>query len=398
MNKLLSVVKRVPIVLIYQLSKLSPRSKKIIVFGGENGKAFRGNTKYLYKAFVRNSNFKCVWITKNKKTLRTMREMEHTVYSSWSLKGIYYQLRAATVVHSHSIHDDFTKVFLGGVLSINTWHGVGLKKVWAARSQTFTYRAIHEKNKVKRYFMMLVEKTNRGKENYVFSTSETVSKFFPETFLLSQSQLPILGQVRNDVFYQKSIDDESVDKRIKYSKTVTYMPTHRNHGLDDPDINNVIDFVKLDQICEENDILFILKRHMFSKGKIPGNLKNILDVSSDEIEPQILLKYTDVLITDYSSCYTDFLLLNRPIIFFPFDLDKYLMHSNEMYFNYDDTTPGPKVTTFSQLVKEIENYCLHNVDEFKEDRIRVRDIFYSKEVQKPVLKRQVDFIQEKILS
>ncbi|MBM7841173.1 CDP-glycerol glycerophosphotransferase (TagB/SpsB family) [Alkalihalobacillus xiaoxiensis] len=390
-----SVVKRIPVVFVYQLSKWVPKNKNLIIFGGENGKAYRGNTKYLFEEITKIENLQSVWITKNKETIKQIRDQNQQAYYHRSLKGMVLQLRASTAVHSHSIHDDFNKVLLGGVTSINTWHGVGLKKVWAARSQTFTYRALHEKNKVIRYFKMLVEQTNRGKTNYVFSTSETVSTFFPETFTLDKSHLPMLGQVRNDVFYKDTIEDENVDDVIRFSKTITYMPTHRNHGLDDPDINNVIDFFSLNKFCHENELLFILKRHMYSKGTIPKGLSNVIDVSEQDIEPQLLLKYTDLLITDYSSCYTDYLLLNRPVIFYPFDLSYYLTHSNEMYFNYEDVTPGPKVHTFEQLLDALKNREAVNKD-YLDERTRVRDIFYSKDNQQPVLKKQVEFIKQMV--
>lgn len=392
---LASVAKRIPVVLLYQFSKIVPKDKNLLIFGGENGKAFRGNTRYLFEEITKSKELKSIWITKNKNTVQLIKSQNYKAYYHRSLKGMYIQLRANTAVHSHSIHDDFNKVLLGGVTSINTWHGVGLKKVWGARTQTFTYRALHEKNKVIRFFKMLVEQTNRGKRNYVFSTSDTVSTFFPETFSLDKSHLPMLGQARNDVFYKDTMEDEMLDEKIRYSTTVTYMPTHRNHGLSDPDINDVINFVKLDQFCKENNLLFVLKRHMFSKGNLPKGLKHVIDVSEWGIEPQLLLKYTDLLITDYSSCYTDYLLLNRPVIFYPFDLEHYLKHSNEMYFDYDDVTPGPKVLSFEELLDALYNRASIEKD-FQNERKRVRDIFYSEENQRPVLAKQVEFIKEKV--
>jgi len=65
-------------------------------------------------------------------------------------------------------------------------------------------------------------------------------------------------------------------------------------------------------------------------------------------DPYPLLKYTDCLITDYSSIFIDFLLLDRPIIFFPYDLADY--NSNEgSYYKYNSITPGNMVENSSEL-------------------------------------------------
>ncbi|MCT8558388.1 CDP-glycerol glycerophosphotransferase family protein, partial [Glaesserella parasuis] len=60
----------------------------------------------------------------------------------------------------------------------------------------------------------------------------------------------------------------------------------------------------------------------------------------------------DCLITDYSSIYLDYLIVDRPIIFFSFDLDEYLQ-GREMYFDYDSVLAGNRVNSFSELFREI---------------------------------------------
>ncbi len=66
-----------------------------------------------------------------------------------------------------------------------------------------------------------------------------------------------------------------------------------------------------------------------------------------------------------------------------------------MYFNYEDVTPGPKVHTFEQLLDALKNREAVNKD-YLDERTRVRDIFYSKDNQQPVLKKQVEFIKQMV--
>ena len=348
------ISKRTLVVTIHFLSKFVPKSSKLVVFGGENGQGFRGNTKYLFLEMAQNPKLRCVWISRNNRVISMLTKQGYEAHKHHSLKGIYYQLRAKLVIHSHSINDDFSKSFLGGAISYNTWHGVGLKKVWGANRNTFSYKILHERNVLKRYFGTLVVKTNQAKVNYVVSTSEAVSSYYPETFLVPKEKVLQLGQVRNDVFFNETEEDEAIPDWIRNEKIIMYMPTHRNFGKLETDINLVFDFEKLNDLCAKTGHKFLIKRHMYSSGQAPTVYEHIIDISQQPYDPQLLLKYTDILVTDYSSCYTDYLLLDRPVLFYSYDLNLYLQKSNEMYFNYFDVTPGPKVNEFSELLHELE--------------------------------------------
>src|SRR5690606_37771511 len=298
-----------------------------VVFGGESGQGFRGNTKYLFLEMNKNNNISCVWITKNNQVVRQVNELGYEAYHHHSIKGIIYQLRAKVIVHSHSINDDFEKSLLGGAISYNTWHGVGLKKVWGANKSTFSYKIIHHANKLIRFFGMFVVRANLAKQNYVISTSDKVSSYYPETFLVPKENVIQLGQVRNDVFFNETNEDAEIPEWIRNEKIILYMPTHRKFGKLETDINLVFDFAKLNELCERTGYKFLVKRHMYSSGMVPSIYEHIIDISEETYDPQLLLKYSDILLTDYSSCYTDYLLLDRPVLFYSYDLDLYLRES-----------------------------------------------------------------------
>jgi CDP-glycerol glycerophosphotransferase len=70
---------------------------------------------------------------------------------------------------------------------------------------------------------------------------------------------------------------------------------------------------------------------------------------------QKLLVYTDILITDFSSILFDFLLLNRPVLFFPYDYEEY---NKKVGFtvDYEENTPGPKISSQEQLIFHLSQY------------------------------------------
>jgi CDP-glycerol glycerophosphotransferase len=65
---------------------------------------------------------------------------------------------------------------------------------------------------------------------------------------------------------------------------------------------------------------------------------------------------TDILITDYSSCYFDFLLLNRPIIHYVYDYDQYKNQDRGLYYSIDKAKGGAVGYNFEELIVCIENY------------------------------------------
>jgi CDP-glycerol glycerophosphotransferase len=72
-----------------------------------------------------------------------------------------------------------------------------------------------------------------------------------------------------------------------------------------------------------------------------------------------LIKDVDILITDYSSIYFDYLLLRKPVILAPFDYKDYMASSRDFYFDYDTTIQGVRAYNWqelSQIIREKRYY------------------------------------------
>lgn len=374
-----------------------PRDSKLVVFSSEQGKKMGGNPYFLFlKVRALYPKYRLVWVMKSAEEVSRLNALGIESYRGKSLKGMWLQMRAKLIIHSHSIVDDFIKSFVSGAISINTWHGVGLKKVWGANSKTFTYRIMHGKSKFKRALKLPLVYMNRTKRSYMISTSERVSKYYPETFLVEPSEVFALGQARNDVFFESVQEEESLPELFKSEKIILYMPTHRQNGNVGISLSKWLDLSKIDALCEEFGYKFIIKLHPFNPPQEVKLYKNILDYTKTPLDTQILLKYTDILVTDYSSCYTDFLLLDRPVLFFAYDLYQYLAQDRNMYFDFFEVTPGIISKSKSEFIDSL-HLTLEGVDEFEAERKRVLDIFYSQENQGLTAEKQVKFIFEKFM-
>ena len=67
-----------------------------------------------------------------------------------------------------------------------------------------------------------------------------------------------------------------------------------------------------------------------------------------------LLHLTDVLITDYSSVFMDYVLLDKPCIFYPYDYEEYIK-GRELFTDYFENVPGPVVRTFDELTQVMKS-------------------------------------------
>lgn len=99
------------------------------------------------------------------------------------------------------------------------------------------------------------------------------------------------------------------------------------------------------------------------------------NISDLYIDTQELLRITDILITDYSSCYFDFLLTEKPIIFYPFDFKEY-SKSQGFFFDYQKVNPGKIVYNEDSLIDAIEDYLI-NPEIDKQRRIKLKNKFHK---------------------
>lgn len=214
---------------------------------------------------------------------------------------------------------------------------------------------------------------------------------YESAFRTTQDKMLNIGQARNDYFFK----DTPNGYKEKYigKKIVAYMPTHRQEGKKSMNMYHILDLPSMDAVLTKYNAVLIIKKHFYHREEtsVGEEYSNIIEVTNRNSETFELLKAADVLITDYSSCSVDYLLLNRPQIFFCFDKEDYLLNDREMYFDYYSTLPGPLCLNNDELIKELEN-VLSGVDHYKEKRQQRLDFFYSKENQGIVAPKQIETI------
>ena len=356
------------------LTRLLPRDGDLVLFGAWEGQQYADNPRVLFQeALERYPGKRCVWFTANPAILQDLRSRKLPVCSSGSLRAAWFRLRAAYLVLSNSFRDVGGCALLGGARVMNVWHGIPIKRIGLPPQP----------------FWRWVRICRRKLLHYSFvATSAQVADVFQREFLLEKDMVRVLGQSRDDLFFQPHANP--LRERFAGLKTLVYMPTFRGDWMNAPvmDLEKLLDLPALDAFCRENGLVFLVKFHKWTRGSIGKSYERIVVLEGDW-DAQQVLDAADILITDYSGCFTDHLLLDRPQLFFAYDLDTYMQQDLGFLYPYEEIVPGPICPDQSSLMAALQDLLSGN-DPYASRRHQLRDFFYSPDNQGPVARKQLN--------
>ncbi|MCC2864711.1 CDP-glycerol glycerophosphotransferase family protein [Anaerovorax odorimutans] len=236
------------------------------------------------------------------------------------------------------------------------WHGAGAYK-------KFGYsRQLNENEKIK---------IHQGYKRYAKAivSADAIRACYAEAFSMPIEHVQATGIPRTDIFF----DNEYIIKTkqtlyqkypiFKDKKVILFAPTYRGTLVKDAAYD--FDSLKLPHLYNalHEDYVFIFKWHPAAYNNIKSSN---LEVYNLEAYPDFyfdlsqyrdindLLLITDILITDYSSVIFDYLLVDKPIIYYVPDLNNY-SGDRGMYFNFSEYVYGDVVTNWSDLIDSIHS-------------------------------------------
>lgn len=362
------------------LSFAFPRNANVWVFG--HPAKFEGNSKYLF-LYIQNlpqKEVKAVWITRNKALASELQFLGYPAYSLVSLQGVVYCLLAQYYFVDTSL-EAISYWLAGGARVINLFHALPIKKMEqdVLKGQS-TETLLYASRGIMSLLMRFLFPWRFAKPLYVTSTSPLYTRIFSSMFRLPKERMLEVGYPRNDILLNDiQGSDVGVDRKAKEKvkafkdaggKVVMYAPTFRDTG-DISFLENRESLLKINRLMEQYHSMFLVKVHPFAKVAVPAEDWTHILFASPVTDSYPLLKEADILVTDYSSIFVDFLLLNRPEIFFAYDLQKYITQDRELYFDYGEFTPGAKAYSFEEFFQVLKE-TLEGKDEYLEERIAQR--------------------------
>lgn len=348
------------------------KDDNIFLFGDFGGKRFGDNSKYLYLYLCKNKEKyllrKIIWITSTKEIYEELKNNKYEVYYKYSFKSLYYHLKARYHFVDQG-ENDILGFLSRNSLRINLWHGFPLKRIKKFCKNFQKNKDIGGWNK---QYLLTCSKFGDQTlgEAFQIEKNKRIKGLYPRIDFLIKDDYPIF---KNEKQYFNKIKK----LKNKNKKILLYLPTFRENNslvfLGETDKNKLDTFF---EFLEKNNYFLLTKVHFVEK-KMRRNGIEIKNNNFINIEANIdiypVLKESDILITDYSSIYFDYLVLNKDIIFYPYDFEEYKKYDQGLLLDYDKFTPGDKVYTLEGL---IENLKLKNINR---DNFEIeRKILYKK--------------------
>ena len=368
--------------LIYFFDYIIPKNDKQFTFTSfpdmsDNSYAM---FKYILNYF-KDEKIKIIWLLSNIENKYKYKEMilddmdlspfdiEHVVFvQKNSFIGLLYYFQSKYIFFTHGLYPRVK--FPKDHILINLWHGMPLKTIG---------------------FLDNPNNKDVPESTFTIATSSYFQTYMASAFGMEKSKVLLSGQPRNEfLFIKNSCLEKFGVNKSNYKKIFLWTPTYRQATIGYENTDGEL-FDGLPIIGENyqvlNDYLKSIKSYMIVKlhpmdvlnKKKFEKFTNLLFMNNNDLEKHTcqlnqILNNIDILITDFSSVYIDFLLLDKPI---GFAMDDFNSFSKSRGFVMEDPKiymPGDFISSKKQFFDFLKE-SVQSIDQYKIQRREVNEIF-----------------------
>src|SRR5699024_3465584 len=272
---------------------------------------------------------------------------------------------------------------------VNTWHGTPLKHLGLDLEngvlgiQNLTRNFLHS-----RYIL-----TQNKHTTDIFKKSFQLENLFDGNFI--EDGYPRTDLILND--NNANLINSIKKTQVRFNedkKTILYAPTYRGDYLNPSDDIEKL-YSDLVQLKNQLNYNILLKAHPFVYDVIQKDERFKEFLILDYYDINELLSLVDILITDYSSVFFDYLVTNNPIIFYTEDYEKY-KNERGLYIDIDQLL-GPTINNIDDLISTIQNEYFSQ-PEYKNNYKRFKEIYtpfdngkVSERLVNRIFKNKIDY-------
>ncbi len=352
-------VRRACLAASYYLNE--PMLENHVMYESYNGRDFAGNPYALFKYLLHHPDYQHLY------HVIGVDDVEHPKLAP------YHSHPRVSIVRTHSDeyirYAETCKYFINNVsfkpyiikregqIYVNSWHSTLLKKLAADTKRVWEAKQVARALLATDYFIS----PNRYTTELLFRSHGVDSLF--------QGAVAEIGYPRNDLVFHT--DKDELRRRLgipENKKVILFAPTWRGQYVARNTVPETLGYHQYltDNLHEE---YFVLVK--FHTMVYPFLNDEALAVSAPrDVDTNELLAITDVLVTDYSGIFFDFLITGNPVIFFTPDREAYSQEKTGFYLDIQ-RLPGPicdrieDVVDCVQRVDAVRNRYAERYEEFR---------------------------------
>jgi CDP-glycerol glycerophosphotransferase (TagB/SpsB family) len=314
---------------------------------------FSGNERAVFEHVKNDESIKKIILTRSRHVQVTGKNV--VVVPLHSPEGQGYLLRSKVIFIKHTptrnieyslspAHHDF----------INLWHGIPLKRIGVASlDQQGNLDALQREHR-KCKAVIASSRVDR---------MAMAAAFYPLTY----NDVWVTGLPRNDfIVCEESAlppdmraDMASIRKMLGGRRLVLYAPTFRNGKQASYYSFTRDEKRRLQLLLKKHDCVLGVREHLADKSRsYSRDLKEIgaIDLGDKRFSNiEVIYRCADVLVTDYSSCFIDFMLTEKPMVSFAYDYDSYINKERGFFYDMSTVFPGPICKDFSKVLESLDS-------------------------------------------
>ena len=309
------------------------------VIGGHRGRIYEDNAAAVHGYVAESTDQEIIWISASKQLTRELEGRGYRVLRRNSWKARLAMIKAPVAIYSHGEDDidQFFKYFRKqSGLRIHLNHGQNF-----AKTGYFAVPAAASWSEQKRAEMQ----KKFADFDYMLAGSEYEKQMFLKAmpYKPESAFIPDCGCAHVDKLIRAAGD--------KPEGRILWFPTFRDDAEDAEQLNRmeaeVLHSETLRRYLESTGRKFTLVRHINSGTGNFGDIAPCFEVR-DIQEIGKLLPTAECLISDYSSLAIDWLIFDRPLVRFAFDIERYT-RKRSFYSPLDELVLGKDVKTAEEL-------------------------------------------------
>lgn len=312
--------------------------EKLVLLNSFGGRHYNDSPKVLFEHMICDpsfDNFKFVWAFEHPEKFDIPRaekiKIDTWKYFKTALKAKYW-ITSVNIERGLNFKKKET-------VYLNTWHGTGPKisgnGVLGRKDYDFSYVDI------------------------LCCDGEYLKNIFLKDYNALEKNILLSGRPREDELYKLTEEKIEEYRRLldipKGKKVIFYAPTWRestNLGKS-YSIKLPMDIEKWRSQLQDEYVI-LLRTHSFTNEIVGIEFDDFIRNVSDYPEINHLYAVSDVLISDYSSVFFDFAILEKPIICFAYDYEEYV-RTRGLYFDLEKEFPGGVLRTEDEVIDKILN-------------------------------------------